>query len=172
MSITVPRHSSPGPDDEGYAARLGESLLEDVQRLERSPGSIDFALGTAVLHLQARCTVDPRAARLETWEAVVTAMQVYSALFAVTGAREGAVQCRIAHEVRTLQAIGPRAYADAGNWLTAFWLAVICRDQKRLTQLCEVPPGPAAFAGRVVQRVHLPLGRGAPGLLAAPTGAG
>jgi hypothetical protein len=41
--------------------------------------------------------------------------------------------------VRSIPAIGPRPYADAGNWLTAFWLAVVCRDQKRLTALCEVP---------------------------------
>ncbi|WP_460069093.1 immunity 49 family protein [Streptomyces sp. YKOK-I1] len=139
MSVTIPRHSSPGPDDEAYATFLGESVMDDVQRLERSPGSLDMALGTALLHLQARAAVDPRAAKLETWEAAVTAMQIHSALFAVTGSAEGTVQCRIAHEVRTLPAIGPRSYADPGNWLTAFWLAVICRDQKRLTALCDVP---------------------------------
>lgn len=138
MSVTIARHSSPGPDDEGYAERLGQSVLKGVARLERSPGSLDMCLGSATLHVHARAAVDPRAARLETWEAVVTAMQIYTAVFAVTGASEGAVERRIAHEVRTLSAIGPRPYADAGNWLTAFWLAVVCRDQKRLTELCEV----------------------------------
>ncbi|MDH6630272.1 hypothetical protein M2271_008132 [Streptomyces sp. LBL] len=139
MSVTIPRHSSPGPDDEGYAERLGRRVAKGIDRLEQSPGSLDMYLSTPFLHLQARAAVDPRAARLETWEAVVTAMQVYSTIFAVTGATEGTVQTRIAHEVRTIPAIGPRSYADAGNWLTAFWLAVICRDQKRLTELCQVP---------------------------------
>lgn len=139
MTITVTRHSSPGPDDEGYAELLGRNMARNAAKLERSPASIDSMLGTAVLHLQARSAVDPRAARIETWEAVVTAMQIYSALFAVTGAAEGTVQCRIDHEVRTIPATGPRPYADAGNWLTAFWLAVVCRDQKRLTQLSQVP---------------------------------
>ncbi|MGW1051614.1 immunity 49 family protein [Streptomyces sp. NPDC001118] len=139
MTVIIPRHSSPGPDDEGYAADLGQNVIEDVQDLEESPDSLDLLLSTALLHVQARCTVDPRAARLETWEAVVTAMQIYSALFAVTSATEGTVQCRIAHEVRTLPVIGPQSYADAGNWVNAFWLAVICRDQKRMTELCEVP---------------------------------
>ncbi|WP_371788231.1 immunity 49 family protein [Streptomyces griseoaurantiacus] len=139
MTITVTRHSSPGPDDEGYAERLGQNMARNTAKLERSPASIDSMLGTAVLHVQARSIVDPRAARIETWEAVVTAMQVYSALFAVTGATEGTVQCRIDHEVRTLPAIGPRPYADAGNWLTAFWLTVVCRDQKRLTELSQIP---------------------------------
>lgn len=139
MSTTIPRHSSPGPDDEGYAERLGRSVAKGVQRLERSPSSLDMSLSTALLHLQARGAVDPRAARVETWEAVVTAMQLYTTVLQVTGATEGTIQTRIAHEVRTIPAIGPRSYADAGNWLTAFWLAVICRDQKRLTELSQVP---------------------------------
>lgn len=148
MSITIPRHGSPGPDDEGYAERLGRSVAKRVERLERSPGSLDMSLGTALLHLQACGAVDPRAARIETWEAVVTAMQLHTTVFQVTGAAEGAIQTRIPHEVRTIPAIGPRSYADAGNWLTAFWLAVICRDQKRLTELCQVP----------LDRLHSPEG--------------
>lgn len=68
MSVTIPRHSSPGPDDECYAERLGRSVVKGVQRLEQSPGSLDMTLGTALLHLQARCAVDPQAARLETRE--------------------------------------------------------------------------------------------------------
>jgi hypothetical protein len=139
VTVTIPRHSSPGPDDEGYAEALGRYVVEDVEDLEGSPESMDLVLNTAVLHVHARCAVDPRAARLETWEAVVTALQIYSALYAVTSTNEGTVRCLIAHKVRTLPAIGPRTYASAGNWLTAFWLAVICRDQNRLTQLCEVP---------------------------------
>ncbi|MER5257961.1 MULTISPECIES: hypothetical protein [unclassified Streptomyces] len=39
--------------------------------------------------------------------------------------------------VRSLRAIGPRPSADAGTWLKAFWPAVICREQQRMTQLCE-----------------------------------
>ncbi|WP_206306623.1 immunity 49 family protein, partial [Streptomyces malaysiense] len=94
---------------------------------------------TALLHLQARCTVDPRAARLEIWEATVSALQTGSALFAATAQAEGFVDCRINHEIRHIPALGPRPYADAGNWLTTLWLAIVCRDQKRMTHLCEIP---------------------------------
>lgn len=86
---------------------------------------IDSTFSTALLYLQARCTVDPRAAALETWEATVNAMQLGSALFAVTAASEGTVECRINRKVRTLPAVGRLSTADAGNWLTAFWLAVL-----------------------------------------------
>ena len=51
--------------------------------------------------------VDPRAAAVETWEAAVNAMQLGSALFAVTGVSEGTVECRINHKLRTLPAVGP-----------------------------------------------------------------
>lgn len=139
MTVTVSRHGEPGPNSQRFAEDLGEDVAEDVQDLEQSPGMIDFTFSTALLHLRARCTIDPEAADLETWEAAVSAMQIGSALFAVTGVDAGTVQCRINREVRTLPAIGPRPYADAGNWLTAFWLAVVCRDQKRMTQLCEIP---------------------------------
>jgi hypothetical protein len=76
---------------------------------------------------------------VETWEAAVNAMQLGSALFAVTGVSEGSVECRINRKLRTIPAVGPLSTADAGNWLTAFWLAVVCRDQMRMTQLCEIP---------------------------------
>ncbi|MET7358239.1 Imm49 family immunity protein [Streptomyces sp. NPDC005562] len=58
---------------------------------------------------------------METWEAAVT------------------VECRIDGKTRSLRAIGPLSTADAGTWLQAFWLAVICRDANRMTQLCHVP---------------------------------
>ncbi|MFF8615080.1 immunity 49 family protein [Streptomyces sp. NPDC015350] len=100
---------------------------------------IDFAFSTAVMALNARCISNPRAAVVETWEAAVNAMQLGSALFAATGITEGTVECRINRKLRNLPAAGPLPSADAGNWLSAFWLAVICREQQRMTQLCEIP---------------------------------
>ncbi|WP_060884156.1 immunity 49 family protein [Streptomyces caniscabiei] len=139
MTVTIARHGAPGPDDEAFAQGLAEDVARGVGRLERSVGMIDFTFNTALLHLQARCVIDPQAAALETWEATVSAMQLGSAMFAVTEATEGVVECRIDREVRHIPAAGPQTYADAGNWLTAFWLAVVCREQKRMTQLCEIP---------------------------------
>lgn len=118
---------------------LGEDLAETFRGLEQSSRMFDVAMDTALLHVQARVAVDPHGAALETWEAVVSAMQTGSALFAAASVTEGTVECRIHHEVRTIPASGPQNCADAGNWLTAFWLAIICRDQTRMTQLCEVP---------------------------------
>ncbi|OKK02921.1 hypothetical protein AMK26_23320 [Streptomyces sp. CB03234] len=140
MIGTVGRHGIPaGPDAEGLAERLSDHLAERVEDLESSTALIDSTFNTALLVLHARCVVDPRAALVETWDAVVTAMQVGSALFAVTGTSEATVECRINRKNRTLPAVGPLMTADAGAWLTAFWLAVVCREQQRMTQLCEIP---------------------------------
>ncbi|GCB46195.1 immunity 49 family protein [Streptomyces sp. NL15-2K] len=100
---------------------------------------IDTTFTKSLLNVQAHCTVDPRAAKVETWEAVVAAMQLGSALFAVTSGADGVVECRIHYKVRHIPEIGPHPSADAGNWLAAFWLAIVCRDQKRMSQLCEIP---------------------------------
>ncbi|MCX5607202.1 MULTISPECIES: immunity 49 family protein [unclassified Streptomyces] len=140
MTASVHRHAIPGgPDAEQFAERLGERMARRIDSLEESTGVIDFAFNSSLLALRARCVIDPRAAAVETWEAMVNAMQLGSALFAVTGVSEGSVECRINRKLRTLPAVGPLPPADAGNWLTAFWLAVICRDQTRMTQLCEIP---------------------------------
>ncbi|MCX5013157.1 immunity 49 family protein [Streptomyces sp. NBC_00555] len=140
MTASVHRHAMPGgPDAETFAERVHQHLVKDIDCLEESTDVIDSTFGTALLTLHARCVIDPRAAMVETWEATVNAMQVGSALFAVTGVSEGTVECRINRKLRALPAVGPLPTADAGTWLTAFWLAVICRDQTRMTQLCEIP---------------------------------
>jgi hypothetical protein len=41
--------------------------------------------------------------------------------------------------VKKLPATGPQGYPHAGTWLTTFYLAAICRDNKRADQLAQVP---------------------------------
>ncbi|UNO40667.1 immunity 49 family protein [Streptomyces sp. MST-110588] len=139
MATTVARHGAPGPNAAEWAQELGQDLTEDIDELEQSSEMIDSTFNTTLLYLQARCTIDPRAAELETWEAVVNAMQLGSAMFAAAGVSQGTVECRINRELRNIPALGPSSFADAGNWLTSFWLAVVCRNQKRMTELCEIP---------------------------------
>ncbi|MCH0539330.1 immunity 49 family protein [Streptomyces sp. MUM 203J] len=139
MTTIVTRHFTPGAVEEEWAEYLGGNLAQDIDELEEYPHSFPMVFNGALLHLGARCTVDPRAAKLETWEAVVNTLQLGSAMFAGVCADEGTVECRINREMRTLPATGPASYADLGTWLTTFWLAVVCRDQKRMTELAQVP---------------------------------
>lgn len=140
MTTNIARHDlSAGPDAERLADGLHEDLIEEIDDLETTAVLIDSAFSSARLCLSARCVADPRASAIETWESTVNALQLGSALFAVTGAQDGSVQCRINRKLRTIPATGPMSTADAGTWLSAFWLAVICRDEDRMTQLSEIP---------------------------------
>ncbi|MYQ75478.1 MULTISPECIES: immunity 49 family protein [unclassified Streptomyces] len=140
MTTVIARHNLPsGAEAEEHARQLSEDLVEEIDELDDSSDLIDFTFSSALLTFRAHCAVDPRASKVETWEATVNAMQVSSALFAASAVNEGTVECRVNRKLRTIPAAGPMALANAGNWLSAFWLAVICRDQERMTLLSEIP---------------------------------
>ncbi|MEV5442156.1 immunity 49 family protein [Streptomyces sp. NPDC052644] len=139
LFATISRHGAPVFDGGSPTQRSMARAVARVESLERSPHMIDALWDSVRGAVSARSAVDPRGSSIETWEAVVNAMQVGSALFLVTTKNEGSVECRIHHELRRLPAMGPRPFASAPNWLEAFWYAVICRDQKRMSELCEVP---------------------------------
>lgn len=140
MTVSISRHNLPqGSEAESLANQLGEDLLEEIEELDESADLIDFTFSSSLLALHARCVIDSRAAKVETWETTVNAMQLGAALFAVSGVSKGTVECRINRKLRTIPATGPMSTASAGTWLSAFWLAVICRDQERMTQLSEIP---------------------------------
>jgi hypothetical protein len=119
--------------------QLSRAAAELTARLPQSPGVFGDAFAASLALSHARCASDPDGSALETWEAWVGAMQVGSALFATTTARESSVNCRIGHDAVTLPVTGPAPYADGRAWLNAFYLAVVCRERDRMTQLCHVP---------------------------------
>ncbi|MFG2991064.1 hypothetical protein ACGFZK_17565 [Streptomyces sp. NPDC048257] len=89
VTATVDRHGAAGPDDEAYAARMTTTAIEGIESLEDSPGMLDALWNSVRLSVAARSAVDPDGAGINTWEAVVNAAQVGSALFQVTGATRG-----------------------------------------------------------------------------------
>lgn len=141
MVAKVSRHELSAPDAaEALEARV-HSLGRVLGRIEGSDMSRSRALDSALTVAKSLCAEDPEATRFPTWEAWVTAMQVGSALFEAGTASEGPVPCRIGAdgEVKHLPATGPQPYLHAGAWLTTFYLAIICRENKRLEQLAQIP---------------------------------
>ncbi|MEU9036484.1 immunity 49 family protein [Streptomyces sp. NPDC048352] len=110
-----------------------------VDGLEEDPTDLGDALHLTLTLAKSHCLLDPEAGELTTWESWVTAMQTASALFTAASTGGGTVTCRIADKVRVLPATGPQPYADAGAWLVAFYLAVVCREKARLTALSHIP---------------------------------
>ncbi|POX50976.1 hypothetical protein C3489_21040 [Streptomyces sp. Ru71] len=92
-------------------------LLETMKRLRAGQAGGPSPFAAALAHAHAQAADDPDAARIESWEAWVRAMQTGSALFATPDAPQG----------------------DGRAWLDAFWSALVCREGERLTRLCQVP---------------------------------
>lgn len=140
------------PEPDRFREELNQRLSEELEELSEWPQGFGMAFRSALNTAKLQCSLDPAAEMLETWEAWVMAMQVGSALFASATAPEGStVECLIAHEVRTIPAVGPTHFTDAGTWLDAFWLAVVCRDQARMTALCQVPIETLRASGAVFE---------------------
>ncbi|WP_290439817.1 immunity 49 family protein [Streptomyces sp. JHA26] len=135
-----------------FREELNARTLSKIEDLEKYPDSFGRTFSSALSRAKLQTLDDPTADKLETWEAWTMAMQVGSALFASATAPEGStVQCMIGHEVRTIPAVGVTHFTDAGTWLEAFWLAVVCRDQARMTQLCQVPVETLRASGAVFE---------------------
>ncbi|MGW2572818.1 immunity 49 family protein [Streptomyces sp. NPDC001537] len=141
MVTSVPRHQFPLEATRDDMASLTNSTSRVLDRLERSEVSRSRALDATLTVAKALCASDPAAARLETWEAWVTAMQVGSALFAAGTASDGPVSCMIGVDGKTkdLPITGAQPYLHLGAWLTSWYLATICRENERLEQLANVP---------------------------------
>ncbi|ANH93233.1 MULTISPECIES: immunity 49 family protein [unclassified Streptomyces] len=136
----VDRHEYPTGDVPDTLEALGETADWIVDEFAGSPVLRPQALSTTLALAQQRCALDPRAAEFATWEAWVTAMQTGSALFAAaTAPAGGSVTCRIKDRERVVPATGPEAHLNAGTWVTAFYLAMVCRANDRLRRLAEVP---------------------------------
>lgn len=138
MTTQVTRHEVPA--DRVFSV---QALVDDtearVRKLETMPSTFNTGLNRALANANNHCALDPRAARIETWEAWVAAMQIGSALFRAATSSGPTVECLISGKVRTIPSTGPQPHANAGNWLTAFYLALVCRERERLTELSAVP---------------------------------
>ncbi|WP_367041372.1 immunity 49 family protein [Streptomyces sp. Je 1-332] len=141
MVTSVSRHGFPAGKVAEDLPGLLYSTNRVLDRLEESRMSRSRALGSTLTVAKSYCASDSGGAKFETWEAWVTAMQVGSAIFDSAAAAEEPVPCRIgsAGQVKNLPATGPTPYTHAGAWVTSVYLATICRENKRLERLMQVP---------------------------------
>jgi hypothetical protein len=139
VSVTVVRHEFPTFDAAQRNELLHSAAVQAVERLEESPKGFDQAFLLTLTEAESRCAVDSLAGNAPTWRAWVAAMQVGTAMFASATTAEQSVAARISGSIRTIPASGTAHCVNAGNWIKAFWLSVICREQGRMTDLCNVP---------------------------------
>ncbi|NKY98205.1 immunity 49 family protein [Nocardiopsis alborubida] len=141
MNTYVPRHDlNREPEEEIWELNKLNREAWSARLDTEDASTIYFSLTTLYLNAMYSVHSDPDAAQVDTWEAWTTAMQMYHAMFAMTTNPPGTeLELMVNHQVRHPQATGPRYCTNASNWLTAFFLAVVCRDQQRYRQLCEIP---------------------------------
>ncbi|MET8415966.1 immunity 49 family protein [Streptomyces sp. NPDC005134] len=139
MPVTVTRHEYPTDGAAEEAELLHTAAVQAIDGLERNSQVIDQAFLLSLTEAECRCVLDPVAGNAPTWRAWVASMQVGSAMFSVATAADGNVETRIAGKPRSLAPSGRLRSANAGNWIKAFWLSIICREQDRMTELCNVP---------------------------------
>ncbi|MFH8492235.1 immunity 49 family protein [Streptomyces longisporoflavus] len=145
MVTSIPRHEHPpslaGDIDTAAGLKaLAKRADEILERIERSDMSRRRVFDTTLILAETRCKLDPDAEEFETWEAWVTAMQLGSARFVMATAAVGStVTCRIKEKERRLPATGPQPHVNASSWVKAFYLALICRENERLSELARVP---------------------------------
>lgn len=134
----VPRHEI----DLEFAGRqvtdLGEDLAEQIDDLEGYSEGLSDLLSTALMQMRYRCALDPTAKLGPTWESVVLAMQAGAGIFAVASGAGASAEFRIYTRSMRFPVTGPRYWTDAGTWLRALWLVMICRERERTDLLCEV----------------------------------
>ena len=128
------------PGYKRYLAKIEEKRESEVTGMVEAPFSADMSLDSLEIGAKICLAMDPDASELYTWEAWTTWMQVAEAFLAMSTAPHGdTIERLINHETRTLQAIAPGPSCDAGTWITAFFLAVSCRDEDRVHSLCQIP---------------------------------
>ncbi|SHL81567.1 immunity 49 family protein [Streptomyces yunnanensis] len=116
-----------------------KSINAALTSLETSDDAREAALRTSLNIARMRCVLDPKAVMLETWESWLLAMQVHSAVFAAASTDEEAATCQIRQVERRLVATGPQFHVNAGTWVQAFYLALVCRETARLDMLANIP---------------------------------
>lgn len=149
----ISRHDIPLQNHADVVEMRERRFKRHMASLHKQPSWFSNALATGVGRMNLRCAADPDAGALETWEACVEAMQLGSALFVSAQEETGTFEYRVGHEVRTWR-YGALPRAWAGNWVTAFWLACICREKKRMWELAQVPVDLMRRAASVSQAVY------------------
>lgn len=138
---SVSRH----PVDEAAAEEDLKILQPGLEKLpmliERSPEGrgLRGAMHRSLRELGYRTIGDPQAVWIDTWEATVHAMQAGSALFLAANATEGEIEFRFGADTLRRAAVGPNMDANAVLWLDALWLAMICRERRRIDVLAAIP---------------------------------
>lgn len=135
----VARHDLDQEWAEQQAAGLAKNTQTFIDLVAKNPRALNSVTNRALMETAYSTASDPTATWLPTWESTVLAMQASSALFATALADGGEAQFRLRDKDWRIPGRVATVDVDAGNWLRALWLAMICRERSRVLMLASVP---------------------------------
>lgn len=148
MTCNVARHSV-GLNFEAFSPEKVEKWREKWRNhIEGNPQSVDAVVGSLYIDLQFSTAQDPDVELLTTWETSVAAMQMYHAMFKVATNPAGrGLESLFGHGTLCTTTAGSDPCFSANNWIRAFCLAIICRDEEKWRALCQIPVASLRYHG-------------------------
>ena len=141
MLSDIPKHDTGMPHFRRLMDEFPEQAEKRTEGIVNKPRLAGIARDYLASKTRICLSVDPRASEITTWEMWTTWMQISEAPFAMCVLEPGQTTERIINQkTRTLHHLAPGPECDAGTWLTAFFLAVSCRDEQRVASLCQISP--------------------------------
>ncbi|WP_161631144.1 immunity 49 family protein [Nocardiopsis halophila] len=138
--VYIERHELPERDYVSRVKKLERLTVEAIPAAQRKAVHFGILANRSWERLLVNTIVDPSVRKVDTWESWVIALQVHSAMFEVCNGDPGhSVSMRIGHERHEFTSANLQYFNDAAHWLTAFHLAIACREQRRLEYLSDVP---------------------------------
>ncbi|WP_237449958.1 immunity 49 family protein [Nocardiopsis alba] len=141
MLSDIPKHDTGMPHFYRLMENFPEEAEGEVQSLIGKPWLAGMAGDLLRQNAMTCLAMDPRASEILTWETWTTWMQIAEAPFAMCVLEPDQTTERVINQkTRTLHHLPLGYTCGAGPWLNAFFLALTCRDEKRVASLCQISP--------------------------------
>lgn len=126
--------------DESRVETIEAERERYVRLLVEDPATADDHLDAVYRLAMELLVLDPECTWIWAWDAWAFAFQYHHAVVALgTSPRGTELELFVDYESRSLVSPGAMAGADARTWLTAFFMGLICRDEKRVRHLAAIP---------------------------------
>ncbi|MEE1790765.1 immunity 49 family protein [Streptomyces sp. BE308] len=137
----MPKRAIEATRAEAEAAELWIRAREYAQQLDQTPAFLHEVGWLAQKVSGYRSISDPHAGEKTTWDSWNLAAEALAAIFAVTHAPQGStVSCPVMGDRNLQSGEVPRRYASVETWFDALWLAIVCRNEQELLNLCKISP--------------------------------
>lgn len=148
---TIARHATDLERAARSARLCAEELPEDLALARETPHGLWSVYEAEKSHAAWRSVADPTANEIQTWEAVVRAMQAGAALLTIGTAPPGtSVTATLDEQATTWTATAGMTHLHPGTWLDVVSLVTVCRDQERTDLLCAIDPRALSTPGVTV----------------------